>query len=62
MKSWYLSDLEAILNSYSCHSAYIQFFGPSFPAFEELFPLIDLHSTEGASSSQETEPSKGKRT
>jgi hypothetical protein len=47
MKSWYFSDLEAILNSYSCHSAYIQCFGPSFTAFEELFPLIDLHSTEG---------------
>jgi hypothetical protein len=50
MESCYLSDVEAILNSYSCHSAYIQCFGPSFTAFDELFPLIDLHSTEGGGS------------
>jgi hypothetical protein len=29
------SDLEAVLNSYSCHSAYIQCLG-LFTAFEEL--------------------------
>jgi hypothetical protein len=49
-KTGYLSELEAVLNSNSCHSAYIQCFGPSFIAFEEIFALIDLHSTEGAGS------------
>jgi hypothetical protein len=42
----YLSDLSALLHSYSCHSVCIQCFGPSFTACEEFFPLVDLHSTE----------------
>jgi hypothetical protein len=46
LKTEYLSDLSAVLNSYSCNLACIQCFGPSFTACEEFFPLVDLHSTE----------------
>jgi hypothetical protein len=46
LKTEYLSDLTAVLNSYSCHSVCLQCFGPSFTACEEFFPLVDLHSTE----------------
>jgi hypothetical protein len=43
-----LSELSALLNSYTCHSVCIACFGPSFNACQEFFPLVDLHSTEGA--------------
>jgi hypothetical protein len=48
LKTEYLSDLSTVLTSYSCHSSCIQCFSPSYTACEEFFPLVDLHSTEGA--------------
>jgi hypothetical protein len=46
LKAEYLSDLTAVLNSYSCHSVCLACFGPSFTSCEEFFALVDLHSTE----------------
>jgi hypothetical protein len=48
LKTEFLGELSALLNSYSCHAVCIQCFGPSFTACQEFFPLVDLHSTEGS--------------
>jgi hypothetical protein len=48
LKTEFLGELSALLNSYSCHSVCIQCYGPSFTACQEFFPLVDLHSTEGS--------------
>jgi hypothetical protein len=48
LKTEFLSELSAVLNSYSCHSVCIQCSGPSFTACQEFFPLVDLHSKEGS--------------
>jgi hypothetical protein len=41
-----LSDLSAVLLSYSCHSVCLACFGPSFTSCEEFFALVDLQSTK----------------
>jgi hypothetical protein len=46
LKTEYLSDLSAVLISYSCHSVCLACFGPSFTSCEEFFALVDLQSTE----------------
>jgi hypothetical protein len=48
LKTEYLSDVTAVLMSYTCHSICIQCFGPSFTACEEFFPLVNLYSTKGS--------------
>jgi hypothetical protein len=48
LKTESLSELSALVNSYTCHSVCIECFGPSYTACQEFFPLVDLHSTEGS--------------
>jgi hypothetical protein len=45
LKTEYLSDLTAVLNSYTCHSVCLACFGPSFTSCEEFFALVDLQTT-----------------
>jgi hypothetical protein len=45
LKTDYLSDLTAVLHSYSCHSVCLVCFGPSFTSCEEFFALVDLQTT-----------------
>jgi hypothetical protein len=46
LKTEYLSDLTAVLYSYSCHAVCLACFGPSFTSCEEFFALVDLQSTK----------------
>jgi hypothetical protein len=45
LKTEYLGDLNAVLNSYTCHSVCLACFGPSFTSCEEFFALVDLQTT-----------------